>query len=230
MGKLIVLEGIDGSGKGTQALKLIERFRQAGNTAVLFSFPRYGQTVGGRLVQRYLNGEFGELDAVSPWLAALPFALDRLESRGRLYRNLQLNDFVVCDRYVASNYAHQMAKLPETEWEDFHTWLRDLEHRVCQAIRPTLTIQLVVPVKHAVKLIARKAQRTYTDRPADIHEADHAYLERVFRAYEFVANREPYWRQVLCYTPGDPAQELWDVNRVAHAVYVVAGAIPSPVE
>ncbi|MFO0917861.1 MAG: hypothetical protein U0872_06040 [Planctomycetaceae bacterium] len=100
-GKLIVLEGIDGSGKGTQAEQLRRHLNEAGMRCALISFPRYQQTAFGRQIGRFLNGEFGSLEQVDPLLASLLFAGDRYESRGLLLESLAEHDVVVCDRYIA---------------------------------------------------------------------------------------------------------------------------------
>ena len=113
MGMLVVLEGIDGSGKGTQARLLVDALARRGFTARLFSFPCYDETFFGREVGRYLNGAFGDLHSVPPEFAALLYAGDRLEKRDELLVALRDADVVVCDRYVPSNFAHQAARTGE---------------------------------------------------------------------------------------------------------------------
>src|SRR5580704_15426600 len=108
---LIAIEGIDGSGKGTQSRILVERLRQSGRKVELISFPRYEETFFGRLIGSFLNGQFGTLDQVHPVLVSLLFAGDRFESRPKLEKALATCDVVVLDRYVASNVAHQGAKI-----------------------------------------------------------------------------------------------------------------------
>src|SRR5436309_12852628 len=102
---LIAIEGIDGSGKGTQARRLIERLAASGRRAALLSFPRYGETLFGRAIGEFLNGRFGTLDQVHPFLASLLYAGDRFESRRLLAELLATHDVVVLDRYVASHLA-----------------------------------------------------------------------------------------------------------------------------
>jgi dTMP kinase len=106
---LIVIEGIDGSGKGTQAQQLTERLAAAGHRVRLLSFPRYRDTLFGQAIGEFLNGRFGQLDEVHPFLASVLYAADRYESKQVLLEALQQSDFVVCDRYVPSNLAHQGA-------------------------------------------------------------------------------------------------------------------------
>jgi thymidylate kinase len=98
---LIAIEGIDGSGKGTQAKRLHQRMLDAGRTSELISFPRYSETHFGRTIGRFLNGEFGSLDQVDPHLAATLYAADRFESIEMLASLLETKDVVVADRYVA---------------------------------------------------------------------------------------------------------------------------------
>jgi dTMP kinase len=108
---LVAIEGIDGSGKGTQARQLLQRLEADGLRARLLSFPRYEATFFGRAVGQYLDGAFGSLGQVHPFFASLLFAGDRFESRSLLTDALAAHDIVVLDRYVASNVAHQAARL-----------------------------------------------------------------------------------------------------------------------
>ncbi|RPI82323.1 MAG: thymidylate kinase, partial [Planctomycetaceae bacterium] len=107
---LIDFEGIDGSGKGTQARRLCERLSAERIPCALISFPRYSETLFGRAVGEFLNGRFGALDQVHPFLVSLLFAGDRFESKGLLETALAQNEVVVLDRYVPSNIAHQASK------------------------------------------------------------------------------------------------------------------------
>src|SRR5438552_15172430 len=111
MGLLLAIEGIDGAGKGTQAARLAETAAGHGRRVASFSFPLYDGNPFSRAVADYLNGEFGGADEVHPELAALLYAGDRFHARPRLLEALAVSDLVVCDRYVASNAAHQGAKL-----------------------------------------------------------------------------------------------------------------------
>ncbi len=197
----IALEGIDGSGKGTQAALLKDRLIAAGLRTALLSFPRYQQTEFGRQIGRFLNGEFGGLDEVDPLLASLLFAGDRFESRSLLRESLAAHDVVVCDRYVASNIAHQAAKRSGAERAALIDWIEHLEFGLYELPRPQLTIWLDLPVTQAQELIARKTKRTYTDKAADLQEADGDYLEQVRAVYATLAERDPTWRRIDCLAP-----------------------------
>ncbi len=196
MGLLVAIEGIDGSGKGTQAARLRDRLVAEGRTAALVSFPRYSETFFGSAIGEYLNGRFGPLAHVDPHLAAALFAGDRFESRPYLEELLASHDVVVADRYVPSNVAHQGARVGETERPDLVDWILRLEHDVYSLPRPDLVILLDVPVAVAVRQIAAKSRRDYTERAADLHEADEGYLDSVLEAYRLLARRERNWQTV----------------------------------
>lgn len=193
---LIAIEGIDGSGKGTQAARLKDTLLSDGLRVALLSFPRYQQTRFGRAIGEFLNGRFGSLDEVHPQLASLLFAGDRFESKPVLEAALREHDVVVCDRYIASNMAHQAAKLDEPERTELIRWIAQIEAEVYALPRPDLTLLLDVPARTAQQLIARKAARDYTDKPADLQEADADYLQRVRGVYLDLAEQDDTWCRI----------------------------------
>jgi dTMP kinase len=206
---LIAIEGIDGSGKGTQSRRLLERARAAGATAELFAFPMYEHSFFGREIGRYLNGAFGDVWAVHPRLAATLYAGDRFESRERVARLRAELDLLICDRYTASNQAHQAAKLPPEQRADFFRWVETLEHEVFGVPRPELVFFLDLPPEVAAELIQRKEARSYTERKADIHEVDAGYLAAVHAAYRELSAR-PEWVTIPCLAGGEvrPVEEI----------------------
>ena len=198
MGYLVAIEGIDGSGKGTQAKRLLERLKAEGQRATLLSFPRYDATFFGRAVGDFLNGAFGSLDQVHPFFSALLFAGDRFESRSLLADALGGNDVVVLDRYVASNVAHQAARLEGSARERLIAAIEYLEFELYQLPRPDLVVLLDLSVSQAQHLIANKPARSYTERSADIQEADADYLARVRDLYLDLARSESNWSVIGC--------------------------------
>ena len=192
----LAIEGIDGSGKGTQSARLCERLRQAGKSVSLFSFPRYSETFFGRLVGEFLNGAYGTLDQVHPQLVSLLFAGDRFESRGLLQQALETQDVVVCDRYVPSNVAHQASKRNGAERTELSHRILQIEYEVFGLPRPDLVLLLDMPAERAQQLVAKKAARTYTTQAADIQEADGGYLKGVREVYLELARSEPNWHVV----------------------------------
>jgi dTMP kinase len=216
---LIAIEGIDGSGKGTQARRLYERLLEAGYRSELISFPRYSETHFGQTIGRFLNGEFGELAQVDPLLAASLYAADRFESKGMLEDLLMAKDVVVADRYVASNIAHQGAKKSGDERQRLQDWIRKTEFEVFGLPVADLVLHLDLPPATAQMLIARKSQRDYTDKAADIQETDATYLGMVRDTYLDLARSESNWRTISL-LDGDRlksieevAESIWDVAR-----------------
>lgn len=198
---LIAIEGIDGSGKGTQAAKLNAYFQGSGRRSTLLSFPRYQQTAFGQKVGDFLNGRFGSLESVHPLLVSLLFAGDRFESRDLIHQAIADHDIVICDRYVASNVAHQGAKVSEHERQELINWIQHLEYSIYQLPPAQLTLFLDIPVQHAQQLIAAKARRSYTEKAADLQEADANYLRQVREVYLELATG-PKWTRIPCLNDG----------------------------
>jgi dTMP kinase len=196
---LIAIEGIDGSGKGTQTRLLAERARQQGLNFATFSFPRYGHSAYAETIARYLNGEFGDVHQVPAEFAALMYAGDRLAARDELLAACEGSDAVICDRYVPSNLAHQAAKLPADRRPDFLRWLTEIEYGIHRLPQPDAVIYLDLPVDLATALVHHKAQRNYTSRAADIHESDTSYLAACQDVYNSLAAADPaHWLTIGC--------------------------------
>ena len=197
MSLFIAIEGIDGSGKGTQAARLHANLMSKGHKSALLSFPRYQQTMFGQKIGDFLNGRFGTLETVHPLLASLLFAGDRFESSELIQTATANHDVVICDRYVASNVAHQGAKASGTERNELIEWIQHLEYSIYKLPRADLTLFLDVDVEHAQELIAAKSRRDYTDKAADLQEADANYLRRGRDVYLELA-REQQWTSINC--------------------------------
>ena len=216
--KLIAIEGIDGSGKGTQSRLLVDRLNAAGTRAALLSFPRYDETFFGARIGDFLNGRFGSLDAVDPFLAALLFAGDRLESKPVLVAALAANDVVVLDRYVASNVAHQGAKRAGAERAELVRRIEHVEFALNGLPRPDVTVWLDLPVPLAARLIAAKSARIYTAKAADLQEADAAHLAATAAVYADLA-AGPGWARVAC----ADGEDVRPVEAIAEDVFAASG-------
>ncbi|MCA8991050.1 MAG: thymidylate kinase [Planctomycetaceae bacterium] len=196
MAHLIAIEGIDGSGKGTQSKRLVETLRESGYRVGFMGFPRYSETFFGARVGDFLNGRFGELWDLPPFLISLLFAGDRLESRSRLLEELESHDLVILDRYVGSNMAHQSARCSDAERREVQDWIEQVEFDIHKMPRPSLNILLDLPVATAQELVLKKAARDYTDQAADLQEADATYLGKVRETYRDLANRSANWEVI----------------------------------
>lgn len=210
MALLIAVEGIDGSGKGTQVANLASRVGDAGKNVTTWTFPQYESNRFGKMVGRFLNGDFGGLDTVRPELSALLFAGDRFESLPALRCDLETYDVVFLDRYVASNIAHQAGRLVGEERQQLTDFLLWLEHDLYGVPRPNITFWLDLPVAVAQERIKMKAARSYTDRKADLQEEDTGHLTAASEVYAALSD-QPNWRRIDCgqRSEGDIADELF---------------------
>lgn len=195
-GKLIALEGIDGSGKRTQLDLLARELDARGLSTFRISFPRY-ESFFGKLVGRYLNGEFGALEAVDPHFSALLYAGDRLEAKPEIEAALSTGKIVLADRYIGSNMAHQSERVPPDRREEFFTWLKRLEYGLYDLPVEDLVIYLRVPIAEANRLIGEKSAREYTSLKRDIQEADVRHLEQTALIYDRLAT-EANWVRIDC--------------------------------
>lgn len=197
-GNFIAIEGIDGAGKRTQIDLLAHWLDRRGIAHARMSFPRY-ESFFGRLVARFLNGEFGPLERVDAHFSALLYAGDRLEAKAGLEDILnRQRRTLVTDRYIASNLAHQTARAPVAQRDEFLSWLRELEYRVYELPVEDLVIYLRVPAAVAQQQIGQKAARDYTSRSHDLQEADLRHLEEAAKVYDLLA-KESNWVTVECY-------------------------------
>lgn len=196
-GKFIVLEGIDGSGKHTQMDLLVRALLSRGVELAQVGFPNYDGFFG-KLVARFLNGDFGRLEAVDPHFSALLYAGDRLESKPQLESELSEGKTIVADRYIASNLAHQGARTSPEHRAAFLRWLKQLEYEIYALPHEDLVVYLRVPPAEAQKLVAKKGKREYTQLERDIQEANIAHLEAASAVYDELA-KQPDWVTVECF-------------------------------
>jgi dTMP kinase len=202
-GKLVVFEGIDGSGKRTQLDLLLQGLKSRHIPVFWISFPNYESTFG-RMVARYLNGDFGSLDAVDPHLSAALYAGDRFEAKPRIAEKLACGCTVLADRYVPSNLAHQGARVLAKDRNDFLRWLRHVEYEVYGLPPEDLVIYLRLPAARAHELIAQKPARGYTGLRRDLHEADVRHLETAAAVYDQLS-KGPRWHVVECLDSAEKA-------------------------
>ena len=177
MGKLIVFEGTDGSGKSTQLMLLTDRLSREGKTFQTLKFPQYDEP-SSALIRMYLGGEFGtHPDDVNAYTASTFFAVDRFASYQRVWgEHYRAGGLCLSDRYTTSNAVHQGSKLEGSARTDYFAWLYDLEFGRMGLPKPDLVIHLDLPIE-LTRSLMRKRERE-TDTTADIHEKDLAYLER----------------------------------------------------
>lgn len=192
MGFFLAIEGGDGSGKGTQSKLLVEYLKGQGYDVFEADFPRYGEE-SAYYVERYLNGDYGGPNDVPADLGALPYALDRFAAKDDIAAHLaKPNSIVLSNRYMASNLAHQGAKLiDKAERHDFYERTKLTEYDILGIPRPDLNIVLLVPPAVSQANVDKKTARSYTAKKRDIHEADADHLEKAKANYEEICQLYP---------------------------------------
>ena len=210
MGKLIVIEGVDASGKATQTQRLYDRLSADGYTLRQISFPDYESDFSVP-VKRYLAGDLGkQADDVNAYAASLFYAIDRYASFKRDWGNFY-NDggILIADRYVTSNLVHQAAKLKEGK-EDFMLWLHDTEYEKLGLPKPDLVLFLDMPPACARKLMADRANKITGEAEKDIHESDKNYLERSYENAMGIAKMAG-WQIVHC-AEGENIRSIHEIS------------------
>lgn len=208
MGKLIVLEGTDGSGKSTQFALLKKRLEDEGIVFHTLVFPRYNEP-SSSLIRMYLNGEFGsEPGDVNAYAASIFYAVDRYASYRMDWKDwYETGGLILSDRYTTSNAVHQGAKVPDEERPAFFRWLCELEYEKMGLPKPDLVLYLDMPTELTETLMRKRESDTHTH--ADIHEKDLDYL-RHCRRTGLEAAEALGWKRVSCAKNGviRPIEEI----------------------
>lgn len=181
MGFLFAIEGADGVGKRTATTNVARSLESRGYSVSVLSFPRYGETVGGVVLGDFLSGRLPV--SVTPSAAAVLYALDRFESCNAIRIANVSSDFVIFDRYIASNIVYQSAKVLPSEVQAMMEWIARLETDVFGLPMPNLSILLDTPIDMARQLIHLKEKRSYTESTLDEHEIDIELQRRVRSNY-----------------------------------------------
>lgn len=200
-GKLIVIEGLDGSGKGTQAAALVQNLERDAHAVRKISFPDYASD-SSALVKMYLSGAFGSRpEDVNAYAASTFYAVDRFASYkrdwGDFYRS---GGIVVADRYTTSNAVHQCSKLPEEQWDGYLNWLFDFEYNLMGIPEPDLVVYLSVAPEVSQRLLASRYHGDESKK--DIHEGNLPYLMRSRKAAEY-CSAHCGWKKIECCIGGE---------------------------
>ncbi len=196
-GKLIAVEGIDGSGKRTQVELLTLTLKARGHSVYSTGFPQYDSWFG-KMVGQFLNGDLGSLESVDPHFTALLYSGDRFEAKPKLEAALNNGQIVLVDRYVASNLAHQTARVPPQKRSEFLEWIEQLEYGIFGLPRESLILYLRMPPREAQRLVERKSARSYTSARKDLLEASLRHLEEAAVMYDSLSRCTP-WATIQCF-------------------------------
>lgn len=195
-GKLIVIEGLDGSGKGTQSRLLYNYIKEVTPKVKCISFPDYNQP-SSALVKMYLNSELGNNPSdVNAYAASSFFAVDRYASYIKFWRSLYEDGYIIiCDRYTTSNAGYQMPKLAREEWDKYLTWSYDYEYNKLGLPKPDMVMYLDMPLYEAQKLMEQRYLGDNSKK--DLHEMNNSFLFKCAEAEEY-ASTQGGWVVINC--------------------------------
>ena len=209
-GKLIVMEGLDGSGKATQTGLLCQYLESRGRRVRHIEFPDYREP-SSALVKMYLNKEFGSNPGdVNAYAASSFYAVDHYASFLRFWRKDYLSGAtIVADRYTTSNAVYQMEKTPREDWNKYLAWLQDYEYGKLQLPRPDLVLFLDMPTEISQRLLS--GRYAGDERKKDLHESNVEFLTRCRRTALYAAEAMG-WHTVSCSQEGAP-RKIEDIQR-----------------
>ena len=202
MGKIIVIEGLDGSGKATQANMLNEYLKSKGIDTYMLDLPFYDDD-SSALVKMYLNGQLGDKPSdVNAYAASTFYAVDRYASFKKHWeKEYNSEKIVVANRYTTSNASHQMTKLSEEDWDSYLEWLFEFEYNKLGIPEPDLVIYLDMPVEISQKLLSKRYNGD--ENKKDVHERDVQYLISCHKAALYAAEKLG-WTVIRCGKDGEP--------------------------
>ena len=199
-GKLIVIDGTDGSGKATQTKLLVARLAKEGYDVETVAFPQYGKKSCGP-VEEYLEGKYGSAEEIGPYRASVFYAVDRYDASHDIKKWLLEGKIVIADRYVGSNMGHQGGKILDTEERmRYFEWNYQLEHEIFSIPEPDINFVLYVPTEISIKLAQQRnaTEGNKHDLKKDIHEADEQHLSAAAQAYLDLTDRFDSFECIHC--------------------------------
>ena len=205
-GKLIVIDGTDGSGKATQAGLLIKHLKKDGYMVKVVDFPEYYSNFFGAFIGHCLSEQYYNFVKVHPKIASVLYAADRFESKDKVDRWLNAGNIVIANRYASANQIHQGGKIAGAKKrEAFIEWLNEMEYKVFKIPKPDVVFYLSVPIPMVLKLIKQRngnGKRSYLGRKKDVHEKDIKFLENSRKSALWLAKTQKGWVKIECMQKG----------------------------
>lgn len=212
LGKLIVIEGLDGSGKATQTRLLAKRTEEMGIKLFHMDFPNYFEA-SSALASMYLHGEIGALNEVNAYAASSFFSVDRYATYMRhMKADYKAGGIFLLDRYTTANMIHQTTKEPREKWDQFLNWLEDFEYNKLELPKPDLVLFLDMEPRVAQKLLSKRYQGNETKK--DIHESNFEY-QKLCREAAIYAAEKFGWKVVPC----SNRQSALPIDEIANMVW-----------
>ena len=198
-GKLIVIDGTDGSGKATQSKLLLNYLKNKKISYGYFDFPQYQTSFFGRFIGKFLRGELGNPGNLNSYLISLPFAVDRWQASPKIKKALATKKIVICNRYASSNMAYQVSRVKKEMRYNLFRWLKALEYKEFKIPKEDLVVFLYVPFTFAQELISKKDARKYLKGASkDVFEQDLKLLKQVDQTYLWLLKQNSHWVKVDC--------------------------------
>jgi dTMP kinase len=206
-GRLIVIDGTDGSGKATQVEYLNRRLKKDGYKVRIVDFPEYYKNFFGAFIGHCLSEQYYNFLNIHPKIASVLYAADRWESSGEMREWLEKGYVIIANRYVSANQIHQGGKTKDTKRRnDFLKWLDRMEHEIFKIPRPDLTLYLSLPINIVLELIEKrnssKMKRAYLKKKKDVHEADINFLINSRKSALKLEKEVPNFTKIECSQKG----------------------------
>lgn len=219
-GKLIVIDGTDGSGKATQVALLVKRLKKEGKIVKVVDFPEYYKNFFGAFIGHCLSEQYYNFLNVHPKIASVLYAADRFESSEELRSWLKKGYIVVANRYVSANQIHQGGKIKNAKKRnDFIKWLDEMEYEVFGIPRPDVTLYLSLPINIVLQLLkerdSSKMRRAYLKKKKDVHEADVNHLINSRKSALWLSKTIPNFIKIDC----APKKEILSREQIHEMVY-----------
>ncbi|MFT7328068.1 MAG: dTMP kinase [Crocinitomicaceae bacterium] len=219
-GKLIVIDGTDGSGKATQVVGIKKRLVNEGVAVESLDFPRYYHNFFGEMIGEALKGEYGDWAGTHPKIASVMYANDRAESAPQIKQWLEEGNVVILDRYVSSNQIHQGGKIKNLdERKEFLGWLDTMEHEIMKIPRPDMILYLDVPIVITQKLLIEKGNKEskkYLEGQGDQHEDNPQHLEDAKQSGLKMIADNNNWIKIEC-APEGTLRSIEDIHADIYA-------------
>jgi dTMP kinase len=217
--RFIAIEGTDGSGKGTHTKLLADWLKSQSQQVEVFDFPQYGQP-SAYFVERYLNGDYGQLSDIGPYRGSLFYALDRFDAGFKIRAALELGKIVLTNRYMASNMGHQGGKIGDSaSRRRFFEWDTNLEYEILGIPRPNLNIVLHMPSRQAQKFVDQKAARLHLgSKKRDLHENSLAHLQHAEHTYLEICRLFPESFSLIECNEGERIKSIEDIQNQIRAL------------
>lgn len=202
-GKLIIIDGTDGSGKTTQLQLLAAKLTSEGYEVELADFPQYNTKSAG-LVEEYLSGKYGGVDDVNPYASSLLYSVDRFDASFQIRKWLTEGKVVISNRYISSNFAHQGSKIENPlERKMFFNWLSEIEYKIFNIPKPDLYLILHVEAEISQKLAQDRKREDWHGKTKDIHEENLNHLKKAEKIYLEIANNLEDFCLIKCTRNGE---------------------------